>query len=267
MNRYEKWRRLSQCFTLRMKVFLGILIATALLTIFRPTFLIEWFEASPVEMLSRIWIIASLATTIIITFFANMEIVAEGASARMHADDWGRRIGQVSGLNSLILIYCLIVILAAAIPATPLLAIYLLSGTGLVMLIMRFDWHLLGIAEIRLSELESRNTNSSTPELGTTKDPDSHNAERDDHQTELDKAKETYQTAEQTFFNLDIPLLAGVFIAFVIGQLLLPHVLLPEDATAAMVTIYADGFASGATAIQIVVANVAYGIITVLAGK
>lgn len=267
MDRYEEGRRLSKCFTLRMNVFLAILAITGLLTVVRPLFLIEWFRSSPVEMLSRLWVIASLATTIIITFYANMEIVEEGAQARMEEDDWGKRIAKASGLNSLILLYCLLVIGLTAIPRIPLLAIYMLSGTGLVVLVMRFDWHVLGIAECRLSEVNAKYTRSSTPVSGVAEGLGNQVAEANNDSTELDAAKAAHATAEQAFFKLDIPILAGVIITFVVGQLLLPHVMVPTDTTAPMVRTYADGFASGATAIQVVVGNVSYGIITVLAGR
>lgn len=267
MNRYEEGRRLSRCFTLRMNVFLGILALTGLLTVLRPSFLIEWFQSSPVEMLSRLWVIASLVTTIIITFYANIEIVKDGAQARMTDPNWGTRIATASGLNAIILLYCVITIVLTAIPATPLLAIYMLSGSGLVMLVMRFDWHLLGIAESRLDEVKSTHARSSARIPVPANAPSGPGAEQDDHATELDDAEAARAAAEQTFFKLDIPILAGVIITFVVGQLLLPHVMLPTDTTAVMVRTYADGFASGATAIQIVVGNVTYGMITALAGR
>ncbi|MEK7992736.1 MAG: hypothetical protein AAB403_02920 [Planctomycetota bacterium] len=245
VNQVKEWCKVQKCFTKRMKVFIGVLVVTILITCLRPSLLINWFD-SPGEMLGRLWTVASLVTTVIITFLVNREVVAENVGINVNDADWGQRIAEASSTNMMISGYCVIVIWLTAIPAVPLLVVQLLAGIGLVLLVMRFDWEMIGIKQVVLTKAES--------EVSPQGD-----------QSALEKVKTDREAAAHVFFKLDLPILVGVCITFVVGQLFLPYSLDPGSATASMVQTFAQGFSAGSTALQIVVANLAYEIIRALA--
>lgn len=245
-TRYEELRKLSKVFTLRMKFFVAILLVSVVVTILQPSGLISWFKQSYAEMLTRLWLATALVTTIVITFIANRQIVTEGARGSLTTEEWGKRIATASNLNMLILAYALLVILLASLPGMPLLLINLLGGIFLVALVMRFDWEVLTIRELVVKEATSKVATAAAS-----------SADQEARRTELTAAEAEFKLASDVFLKLDIPICCGIAVTFIVGQLILPFVIAGVSGPAGAEP-YACGFASGATALQLLVGNVTF---------
>lgn len=243
---------------------LFVLACAVTITIIQPLPLISRFKGGSVEMLTRLWLIASLVTTVVITFLANREIVHEGANTTSTRQEWGELIAKASSINMFVLGCAFIVIVLACSPGIPLLLINLLGGIGLVALIMRFDWQLVLIKELSVEEVESRRPNK--PDLASCdeKTKETHELKLKEYESKLRTAKTDHETAEDVLFKLDIPILCGLLLTFFIGQLILPSVLGTGNPVAMWESPYPCGFVTGATALQLIVGNVSLEMIRAL---
>ena len=116
------------------------------------------------------------------------------------------------------------------------------SGLLLVLMLGVLDFTVAQISNHLLCEVESR-----VPDR-----PRVLAKEKKQYQELLAKCRARYLNDRDVVLKLDLPILIGVFSAWVLGYLLLPQfVNVPENA-------YAYGFATGATALQIIIGNVTF---------
>lgn len=223
----------------KLYIFAGILVVTVILTYVQLEPLVKFFgtddqsEASngvsgpqsPVPMLTRLWIIASLAATGILTFLGNHTILR-------HALSRGAPVGQ--DRNTEIIkrgLHCehLNFVICGAVVALIGMALWdecgifwinLGAGPVLVAIIMVFDWnvmlfwHSLG-EETRL--LVKAEFAAKDGKVG-----DAYGARVAEDESE-------YAKARWNFFRLDIPIYCGLLMTFGVGMVLLPKVIVPGE--------------------------------------
>ncbi len=224
-----------------------ILLFSVIATMQKPDFLLTRFGENKdgmIQVMTRIWITASLLTTLAVSFLMYIDILRKISRDNRVIKDEGR-LERVENCQKkcgiiIVLVFLLISLVGFLVINinSDLKVINLLSGVVLVLLILLLDIQLSTISEEMLTEIESQS------QFGGQISEETLNLWRDRFLSDRDVVT-----------KLDIPILIGVILTWSIGYLILPSVL---NETA---MIYAHGFATGSTALQLVIGNISFGFI------
>lgn len=182
----------------------------------------QWIKIPGENIIARIWFSASLFTTLVFTCWLNYVIaVTPRYSTPMLAE---KHKGPLMIINTSVLIYtilCISLILAGVIEDTWMLSV--VGGPVLVVLILLFDMRVLKMEEAIL-----------------------------DKEPKIQENIKACETAKAIVRHLDLPILIGV------STVSLICIILNYSSIGLNYPSFTPGFASGATGMQIIVANVAF---------
>lgn len=223
----------------------SILLFAILVTLGKPEFLLDHFATSTgdpyAQLFTRLWIITSLAITITISVWLYLKILKrtdDDIITIQKYDDAVKRIQTHRNvcyiLNVIIIVIAVLIVIGAYFVNVPLSVLNLLSGVILVFLITCFDHNLSRISGIILEKFK---------EIKSTK------------KQQIAFWSIRYRNDRDVVLKLDVPILLGVIFTWIVGYMILPSVLAGTE------QIYANGFATGAIALQVIVGNIAFEII------
>lgn len=229
----------------RVIIFCIILFFALTMTISQPDFLITYFGSKCDQYLTRIWIISAMLVTFVITIWINIVSVEKRGKDCIEAQS-SKHLSNLFYTQAVNIILNIIIVLIAftviimAVFNVSLVLVNFVSGITLVTLITIYDAYLAKESRILLDKVYSDIKN------GNHENNLNHKNEK------LKNYKKRYINDNDVVWKLDIPILIGISMTWIIGYMILPNALPDKE------MIYANGFAAGANALQLIIGNISF---------
>lgn len=245
--------KLKKRIIIRLVLFIILCFSIVVVSYCKPKIFTDHYGNSSI-FLTRLWLLASLLATAILTYSANCETISRALNHCCLEEDRNANITvntmKCNHLNHLIILFILVCTILTIWKKAPLFFVILFVGPVLVALIMLFDYFVSELHKSLLAETEQL--------LSKTGDAE----KKGKYQRIRVNDEKIYKQTKKVVWQLDLPVMAGVLLTFMIGMIIFPH----------SINIYINdpyviGFASGSTTLQLLVGNISFSVIGLLSGS